>query len=169
MVKKKNRGNGARSKRCQMCNRKSHPFKQNAAEIEGWLNRMEMFVNKGLALSRTLDGRILNEQDDLFWALVKYIENIQECVIKLDDMNCSILRALAEIPIKSETGVDLNWRGIKLDFAQKLDKLQEQGKLAGPSSKKAKQCSPCPTRLYPYSIPSPRCFATRPGGKPKSC
>jgi uncharacterized protein with HEPN domain len=113
MAKKKNRGNGARPKRCQICNRKSHPFKQNAAEIKGWLNRMEMFVDKGLTLSHTLDGRTLNEKDDLFWALVKYIENIQECVIKLDDMNCSILRALAEIPIKSETGVDLNWKGIK--------------------------------------------------------
>ena len=34
---------------------------------------------------------------------------------------------------------------------------------------KAQPCSPCPTRLYPYSIPAPRCFATRPSGKPKSC
>lgn len=113
MAKKKNRGNGARPKRCQICNRKSHPFKQNAAEIKGWLNRMEMFVDKGLTLSHTLDGRTLNEKDDLFWALVKYIENIQECVVKLDDMNCSILRALEEIPAKSETGADLSWKGIK--------------------------------------------------------
>lgn len=113
MANKKNRGNGARSKRCQICNRKSHPFKRNTSEIEGWLNRMEMFVDKAVTLSDTLNGQILNEKDDLFWALVKYIENIQECVVKLDDMNCSILRALEEIPAKSETGTDLSWKGIK--------------------------------------------------------
>ena len=54
----------------------------------------------------------MNESNDLFWSLVKYVENVQDCTLQLDNMKRSILEALDEVPIKSEQGEDLTWKNM---------------------------------------------------------
>ena len=81
--------------------------------IREWLHRMEVHLCKAIALSDSLDEDNLSEEDNNFWALVKYAENVQECVVQLDNMKRSILEALGEVPLKSEQGTDLTWSGLK--------------------------------------------------------
>lgn len=81
--------------------------------IREWLHRMEVHLCKAIALSDSLDEDNLSEEDNNFWALVKYAENVQECVVQLDNMKRSILEALGEVPLKSEQVTDLTWNGLK--------------------------------------------------------
>ena len=63
------------------------------------VNHMCRQLEKSIALSEQLDEKELDEDNDLFWALVKYAENVQECIIQLDNLNKTILPALDEVPI----------------------------------------------------------------------
>lgn len=81
--------------------------------IREWLYLMEQHLGKAIALSEKMSEENLNEDDDNFWALVKYAENVQECAVQLDNMKRSIFEKLEEVPIKSERGTDLNWSGLK--------------------------------------------------------
>ena len=74
---------------------------------------MEFHLVKAMALLKEMHEDNLNEEDDVFWALVKYAENVTECATQLDKMNLSILDALDEVPLKSEQGTDLDWEGLK--------------------------------------------------------
>ncbi len=80
--------------------------------IREWLDRMETHLGKAITLSEKMSEEKLND-DDNFWALVKYAENVQECAVQLDNLKHSILEALEEVPIKSEQGTELNWSGLK--------------------------------------------------------
>ena len=82
-------------------------------DLRTWLDRMQTHLGKAIVLSEHLDGNALSEDDDRFWALVKYVENVQECAIALDRMKRSIFEALEEIPMISEQGTELNWSGLK--------------------------------------------------------
>ena len=77
------------------------------------IDLMRSHLDKAIALSKQLNEVDLTEEDDAFWALVKYAENVQDCAKQLDDMNLSILEALEEVPLKSEQGTDLNWKCLK--------------------------------------------------------
>lgn len=85
----------------------------DVSSIREWLHRMEAHASNAIALSGTLKKEELNESSNDFWALVKYAENVQECVVQLDNVKRSILEALEEIPIRSDKGVDLTWTGLK--------------------------------------------------------
>ena len=74
---------------------------------------MESHLCKTITLSEKMHEDNLSEEDDTYWALVKYAENVQECAVQLDKMELSILEALEEVPIKSEQGTDLDWSGLK--------------------------------------------------------
>ncbi len=82
-------------------------------ELREWLARMQTHLGKAIALSEQLDRNAPSEDDDSFWALVKYAENVQECAVQLDNMKRSILEALEEVPMISEQGTELNWSGLK--------------------------------------------------------
>ena len=82
-------------------------------DLREWLARMQTHLGKAIELSKQLDGNAPSEDDHSFWALVKYAENVQECAVQLDNMGRSILEALEEVPMISEQGTELNWRGLK--------------------------------------------------------
>lgn len=65
-----------------------------------------------MTLSAKIDETQLSKDDDLFWALVKYAENVQECAVQLDNINDSIFACLAEFPMKTENE-ELSWDGLK--------------------------------------------------------
>ena len=48
----------------------------------------------------------MTESNDLFWALAKYAENVEESVIKLDDLNKDIYPELVELD-------EGTWQGLK--------------------------------------------------------
>ena len=83
------------------------------AKIEDWLREMRVFTDKALVLARRLNCENISDDDDLFWALVKYAENVQESIKQLDNINKSILPILEEIPNKSQDATDISWEGFK--------------------------------------------------------
>ena len=86
---------------------------QNIQTVREWLARMERHLEKAIALSERIEPNGLDEETDLFWALVKYAENVQECVTQLDKVNNSVFPALIEIPSNTSANDDLSWDGLK--------------------------------------------------------
>ena len=113
MANKRRRSRKTTPKPCAICGRPPHEMKRDYVAIREWLADMERFVDRGTALSEAIDGEAFNENSHEFWALVKYVENVQECIVQLDGMNCTIVRVLEEIPLKSERYADLTWDGMK--------------------------------------------------------
>ena len=85
---------------------------EKVAQVQQWFNRMRFYLRKAVILSAKTDETQLSTDDDLFWALVKYAENVQECAVQLDNINDSIFPCLAEFPMKSENE-ELSWDGLK--------------------------------------------------------
>lgn len=83
------------------------------AKVCSWFERMNTNVERAINLSNRLSPESFIESHDLFWALVKYAENVQECAVQLDNMKLSILESLEEVPIRSENGEDLTWSNLK--------------------------------------------------------
>ena len=82
-------------------------------EVRDWLVHMNRHLNNAIELSKQLDGTKLDESDHLFWTLVKYAENVQECILQLDTINPTILPALDEIPEKANANTGFSWNGMK--------------------------------------------------------
>ena len=82
-------------------------------EVRDWLDNMNRYLEKAIELSRRMDGGKLDESDDLFWALVKYAENVQECIIQLDSVNGTILPAFDEVPLEANAEAGFSWKGMK--------------------------------------------------------
>ena len=82
------------------------------AQVQRWFSGMRFYLSKAVILSANMDGTHLSKDDDLFWALVKYAENVEECAVQLDNINDSIFPCLAEFPMKSENE-ELSWDGLK--------------------------------------------------------
>ena len=89
------------------------------ADVADRLDHMCLHMTNAINLSKKLAGRELNEDDHLFWALVKYAENVQECIVKLDEVNKTILPALDEIPLDPQPEAGFSWNGMK-GMRQKL-------------------------------------------------
>lgn len=70
--------------------------KEKIAEAKIWLERMRKYIFRAIDLSKRLSPGDLVESNDLFWALVKYAENVQESAKQLDDINSEIFPALIE-------------------------------------------------------------------------
>ena len=82
-------------------------------EVRDWLVHMNRHLNNAIELSKQVDGTKLDKSDHLFWALVKYAENFQECILQLDKINPTILPALDEIPEKANANTGFSWNGMK--------------------------------------------------------
>ena len=84
----------------------SRMTKEKIAEVRMWLERMQTNATRAIDLSRRMSPADLNESNDLFWALAKYAENVQESIVKLDDINGRIYPALIELDKDT-------WQGLK--------------------------------------------------------
>lgn len=113
MAKRKNRRKKDRQKKRNQTKNLEPITETQVGELNQWLERMQTHLGRAIDLSEQLDGDALSEDDDMFWALVKYAENVQECAVQLDNMNRSILEALEEVPMISKQGTQLNWIGLK--------------------------------------------------------
>ena len=82
-------------------------------EVRDWLDNMNRFLERAIDLSQRMNSSNLDESDDLFWALVKHAENVQESMLQLDRINPTILLALNEIPQEPSTDIGFSWQGMK--------------------------------------------------------
>ena len=82
-------------------------------EVRDWLYNMNRFLERAIDLSQRMNSSNLDESDDLFWALVKHAENVQESMLQLDRINPTILLAWAEIPQEPSTDIGFSWQGMK--------------------------------------------------------
>ena len=85
---------------------------ERIAEIKKWVDRMRVHARRAVSLSKKMNEGDVHQENDLFWALVKYMENVQESAKQLDDINESTFRSLEEFPMETESD-DLNWKGLK--------------------------------------------------------
>ena len=75
-------------------------------EVKTWLQRINDHSARAIALSERMSPADMDESNDLFWALAKYAENVQESVVQLHKISPRIYPALAEF---SET----TWKVLK--------------------------------------------------------
>ena len=92
-------------------------------EVRTWFERMLTNAHRALDLASRMSLDDCNESNDLFWALAKYAENVQESITQLDSINNNILPRLIEIPVKSEAEGDTAWadlKGMRIRLAHKF-------------------------------------------------
>ena len=80
--------------------------KEKIAEVKTWLQRMGLHAARAVSLSERMTPGDVDESNDLFWSLAKYAENVEESMIKLDDINKRIYPALIELDKDT-------WQGLK--------------------------------------------------------
>ena len=86
---------------------------ERITKIERLLDTMKVHLDRAIKLSARFAEGELDESKDEYWALVKFIENVQECVIQLDGINVTIFSKLIEFPQDSEDPKKLTWKGLK--------------------------------------------------------
>ena len=64
-------------------------------------------------LASRLSVQDLHESNDLFWALAKYTENVQESITQLDNLNRRLLPCLVEIPVRPKIEGTAAWADLK--------------------------------------------------------
>lgn len=99
----------ARGRRPRQQRRTATQFRMATKDIAGvktWLERMQVNAARAISLSEHMSPDDLAESSDLFWALVKYTENVQESAVKLDDVNKNIYPSLIEFD-------EPTWSGLK--------------------------------------------------------
>lgn len=81
-------------------------------EVEVWFERIVVYARRATELAQGMSSDGCRESNDVFWALVKYAENVQESIKAVDNINKNILPALSEIPIESANG-ETAWADLK--------------------------------------------------------
>ena len=74
---------------------------ERIATVKTWLERMQVNAARAINLAERMSPHDLTESSDLFWALVKYTENVQESAVKLDGVNKEIFQSLVELDAKT--------------------------------------------------------------------
>lgn len=87
--------------------------RQDIHQVKIWFERMLINAERAVELGCRIAVHDLNESNDLFWALVKYAENVQESIVQLDNINKDILPRLVEIPAEPEESGDAAWKDLK--------------------------------------------------------
>lgn len=74
---------------------------------------MRVNLARATAICREMGKDILDEDRHEFWALVKYVENVQEALVQLDNKNGTILQRLNEFPERSTDRAETTWKSLK--------------------------------------------------------
>ena len=81
--------------------------------IERILQRMNLDLTRSIRICEEFGRDILNEERDQFWALIKYIENVQDGIVQLDNINKTVFPRLLEFPEKSADNTETSWKSLK--------------------------------------------------------
>jgi len=79
---------------------------ERIAEVNTWFERIIEHTTRAIALSDRMTYADMKHSCDYFWALAKYVENVEESVVKLDDLNPRIYPTLLELG-------EQTWKGLK--------------------------------------------------------
>ena len=82
-------------------------------EVRSITQQMRVNVGRAIAICQKTGKEILDEDRDEFWALVKYVENVQEAIVQLDRKNSTILQKLIEFPERSDDRTQTTWKSLK--------------------------------------------------------
>ena len=82
-------------------------------EVRSIAQQMRLNLARAIAICRETGKEILDEDRHEFWALVKYVENVQEAIVRLDNKNSTILPKLIEFPESSDDRTQTTWRSLK--------------------------------------------------------
>ena len=82
-------------------------------QIERIINRMSVDLTRSVHICDEHGRAILNEERHEFWALVKYVENVQDGIVKLDNINNTIFPRLIEFPESSRHPTETSWKSLK--------------------------------------------------------
>ena len=100
------RNKGRRKEKQSRATKRPSMTEEKIADAKTWLERMRSNAARANSLSKRMSPADLDESNDLFWALVKYAENVQESIVQLDNINKKIYPALVELD-------EDTWRGLK--------------------------------------------------------
>ena len=81
--------------------------------IERTLERMKVDLDRSMRIAEKFGQDILNEERDEFWSLIKYIENVQDGIVTLDNINKTIFPRLLEFPARSRDDKETSWQSLK--------------------------------------------------------
>ena len=73
---------------------------EKIAEVKTWLERMQVHAERAISLSGRTSPEDMSESNDMFWALAKYAENVEESAVQLDEINKDIYTELIELDEK---------------------------------------------------------------------
>ena len=112
---------------------------QKIQDIADRLYWMGFYTTKAIKLSEKLTVDSLSKDNDLYWALVKYVENVQESAKQINSINSRFFSELAEIDEGdwkalrgmrdrlahkfSDIDPNILWETVKEDFANLLPLL----------------------------------------------
>ena len=82
-------------------------------EIRSITQQMRVNVVRAIAICQETGEEILDEDRHEFWALVKYVENVQETIVQLDSKNSTVLQKLIEFPERSDDRNQTTWKSLK--------------------------------------------------------
>ena len=82
-------------------------------EVRSIAQEMRLNLARAVAICRETGKDILDEARHEFWALAKYVENVQEAIVRLDNKNRTILPRLNEFPERSEDRTLTTWKSLK--------------------------------------------------------
>ena len=82
-------------------------------EVRSITQQMRVNVVRAITICQETGGEILDEDRHEFWALVKYVENVQEAIVKLDSKNSTVLQKLIEFPERSDDRTQTTWKSLK--------------------------------------------------------
>ena len=81
--------------------------------IEKIVQRMNLDITRSMQICDSYGRDILDEGCHEFWALVKYVENVQEGIVQLDNINKTIFPRLIEFPENSQHDTETSWKSLK--------------------------------------------------------
>ena len=117
MAKRKNqgkgRGKGSQRQKKPKAAKLPAMTEEKIAEVKTWLERMRVHAEKAISLSERISPRDMSESNDLFWSLAKYVENVEESAVQLDNINKDIYSELIEL----EEGLWQDLKGMRSRLA----------------------------------------------------
>lgn len=76
-------------------------------------DRMLLDLRRARRICDHAGSTVLNEDLDEFWALVKYVENVQDGIVQLDNKNKTVFPRLIEFPETSDDRRETTWKSLK--------------------------------------------------------
>ena len=86
---------------------------ENIQRIKNSVQRMTVDVSRSIQICDEFGRDILDEDRHEFWALVKYVENVQDGIVQLDNINKTIFPKLIEFPETSHHDAETSWKSLK--------------------------------------------------------